>query len=151
MTRTTRAFLVAPFWAPALAGLQMALFGLPRNLSGMSPTEWVLLTLLLSLLAGCLSAWTLGLVIHRLLVARRITALWRHLAIWFLAGLVLRMLLVVAAWVPGGGLDLGLEELYGAVFQRPLFLLSGGFIAALMGATIRFLSGSGSPDTSPAK
>lgn len=145
MNRTLRAFLIAPLWAPALTGLQMLLFGLPRSMGPLDPTEWLLLSLVLSLLLGCAGVWTLGVLIHRLLATRRITALWRHIAIWFAAGLAVRMLLLVATWAPTGGLAFGLSELQGAMQTRPLFLLSGGLAGALMGGTIWLIAGIGRP------
>ena len=41
--------------------------------------------------------------LHLLLRRWRITKLWQHVAAWFAAGLVLRALLIFAAWITTGG------------------------------------------------
>ncbi len=137
MNRTVRAFLIAPLWVPLIAGLEAAVSGTrPQEVVTFAPMEWIAIVVAGHLVIGCLAAWTLGVAIHLLLRAKRITGLAAHVGAWATAGLALRCLLLFAAWVPTGGIAMGLRELGEKAATHPLFLLAGGLAGGLMGATV---------------
>ena len=137
MKRTLRAFLIAPLWTPLVAVVATAVGGnRPQQMVSLTETEWLLIVGGGHLVIGYLAAWTVGLGLHALLRRWRVTRLWAHVAIWFCVGLMLRALLLGATWIPTGGLAMGARETADAAMTRPLFLLAGGLVAGLMGATL---------------
>lgn len=137
MKRTLLAFLIAPLWTPVIAGIDAALSDTrPQQVVKLAHTEWVAIVVVGHLVIGCLAAWTVGVGLHLLLRKWRVTALWQHVAAWFAAGLMLRALLIFAAWFTTGGVGMGLREVAEKAVTHPLFLLAGGVVGALMGATI---------------
>jgi putative effector of murein hydrolase len=132
MQRTTAAFLIAPLWVPATAGIY-AFWMFPHP----EQSFWRLATAVIGGLFGYAGTLGFGIPLFIVLRSTRLVSVWIAIAVGFMAGEITWIIfLTLFALSLGNSTSFAVSE-----FLRPdqwssLSMLAPGFLGALVGATL---------------
>jgi hypothetical protein len=142
MRRTIAAFLVAPLWVPATAGIS-AFWMFPQP----EQSIWRLATAVISGLFGYAGTLGFGIPLFIVLRSRRLVSVWIAIAAGFIAGGIAWVIfLLLFALSLGNSIGFAISEVLRPDQWSYLSMLAPAILGALVGATLWLIA---RPDSFP--